>query len=240
MATDYDKSVEDNQNPIIVQYLKREIEILAILCKNIFESNNNCTVIDMGSGTGRAIFALDQTLQTDSIQFCGVEVSDPMLNLANQKRQNHNGYSNIKFLKHDLTKSGLLDYFKSDTAKVVMCLYNTLGVIPLHRRQEFVDDMISIAGDDGLAIITAFNGDDFGFVAPKLYHSMMPMIRQINENSFDENNRVFHNGLGFHSQWFTKIQLQSMLHSDVEPIPIDVAIDDKIFTFGNVFVNRKV
>ena len=28
MAIDYDKSVEDNQDPIIVNYLKKEIEIL--------------------------------------------------------------------------------------------------------------------------------------------------------------------------------------------------------------------
>ena len=82
-----------------------------------------------------------------------------------------------------------------------------------------------------------FNGDDFGFVAPKLYRSMITMIKQIDDDSFDEDNRVFHNSLGFRSQWFTKNEIKSILGTSLEPIPIDVTVDDKCFTFGNVFVN---
>ena len=33
MAIDYDNSVENNQDPIIVNYLKKEIDILTNLCK---------------------------------------------------------------------------------------------------------------------------------------------------------------------------------------------------------------
>ena len=39
----------------------------------------------------------------------------------------------------------------------------------MNRRQSFVDNMRKIAGEDGMVIITAFNGDNFGFVAPILY-----------------------------------------------------------------------
>ena len=240
MASDYDKSVEDNQDPIITKYLDKEIELLSNLCQNICESNQNCSIIDMGAGTGRVIFALDEKLQNNSIKFYGVEVSEPMLKYANQKNQNHEGNSNnIEFLKHDLTDSHLSDHFESNTINVVMCLYNTLGVIPEDKRQQFVDNMIRIAGEKGLVIITAFNGDDFGFVAPKMYHPMMPMIKQIDDNSFDVKNRVFQNNLGFRSQWFTKNELKSMLHSTVDPIPIDIDIEDKPHVFGNVFVNKK-
>ncbi len=241
MASDYDNSVEDNQDPIIIRYLNREIEILSNLCKNIDKSNTNCSIIDMGAGTGRVIFALDEELQNNFIQFYGVEISDPMIKHANGKNQNHKGNSNnIKFLKHDLTDPNLFDYFESNTTNIVMCLYNTLGVVSADKRQRFVDNMIKIAGENGLVVITAFNGDNFGFVAPRLYNPMMPMIRQIDENSFDEKNKIFQNNLGFHSQWFTKTELKSMLHSDVEPIPIDVEVDNESCTFGNVFLNRKM
>ena len=40
MADDYDKSVEDNQNPIIVNYLKNEVEILSDVCKKISDKNH--------------------------------------------------------------------------------------------------------------------------------------------------------------------------------------------------------
>ena len=137
-----------------------------------------------------------------------------MLNRANQKNQNYNASSNIKFLKHDLTESNLPDHFESSGPTFVMCLYNTLGVIPLDKRQMFVNNMKCIAGDDGLTILTAFNGDNFGFVAPKMYRPMMPMIKQIDDNSFDEKNRIFQNNLGFRSQWFKQNELKSLLRTE--------------------------
>ena len=122
----------------------------------------------MGAGTGRVIFALDKKLQNDSVQFYGVEVSDPMIKRANQKNKNHKGNSNIQFLKYDLRDPNLFEYFEYDTVNIVMCLYNTLGVIPSDKRQLFVDNMIRIAGDNGLVVITAFNGDNFGFCGPQI------------------------------------------------------------------------
>jgi len=240
LAIDYDESVEDNQNPIIIAYLKKEIEILTSLCDTISSSNNNCSIIDMGAGTGRVLFALDRNLKNNSIKLFGVEVSEPMLNHANLKNRNHKGTSSIKFLKHDLTEPNLSKYFQSNEPNIVMCLYNTLGVVPSEKRQQFVDNMRQIAGDDGLTIITAFNGDDFGFVAPKIYHPMMPMIKKIDDNSFDLENKIFQNSLGFRSQWFSQNKLKSFLHVDIAPIPIDVQINGEIRTFGNVFLDRKI
>ena len=240
LAIDYDQSVEDNQTPIIVDYLKKEIEILTSLCESISSSRNNCSIIDMGAGTGRVLFALNKNLQNNSIKFTGVEVSEPMLNRANQKNRDHNETSNIKFLKHDLTKPDLSKYFQSGEANIVMCLYNTLGVIPSEKRQQFVDNMRQIAGDDGLTIITAFNGDDFGFVAPKIYHPMMPMIRKIVDNSFNLEIKIFQNSLGFRSQWFSQNELKLLLRTKIEAIPIDVKINEEMCTLGNVFVDRKI
>ena len=74
----------------------------------------------------------------NAIKFYGVEVSEPMLNHANQKNQNHEGVSKIEFLKFDLTNENLSEYFQSDETNIVMCLYNTLGVIPSDKRQKFI------------------------------------------------------------------------------------------------------
>jgi len=240
LAVDYDKSVEDNENSLIVNYLEREIDILTTLCERMCRLNNNCSIIDMGAGTGRVVFALDKKLHNTNVQFYGVEISEPMLNYAHKKNLNHERFSKIDFVKSDLTNSNLYKYFNLNETNIVICSYNTLGVIPFDKRQKFVDNMKTIAGEKGLVILTTFNGDNFSFVAPKLYNSMMPMIRQIDDDSFDEKNRLFQNSLGFHSQWFTKNELKSMLNSDVEPISIDVTINDVSYTFGNVFVDRAI
>jgi ubiquinone/menaquinone biosynthesis C-methylase UbiE len=240
LAVDYDKSVEDNENSLIVNYLEREIDILTTLCERMCRLNNNCSIIDMGAGTGRVVFALDKKLHNTNVQFYGVEISEPMLNYAHKKNLIHERFSKIDFVKSDLTNSNLYKYFNLNETNIVICSYNTLGVIPFDKRQKFVDNMKIIAGEKGLVILTTFNGDNFSFVAPKLYNSMMPMIRKIDDDSFDEKNRLFQNSLGFHSQWFTKNELKSMLNSDVEPISIDVKINDVSYTFGNVFVDRTI
>lgn len=49
LAADYDKSVEDNQNPLIINYLKKEIEILNTLCQKHSDSHKNFSIIDMGA-----------------------------------------------------------------------------------------------------------------------------------------------------------------------------------------------
>ena len=56
----------------------------------------------------------------------------------------------------------------------------------------------------------------------------------------DETNKVFQNGLGFRSQWFTKNELKIMLDTNLEPIPINIVINDVPHTFGNVFVDRNI
>jgi ubiquinone/menaquinone biosynthesis C-methylase UbiE len=240
LAADYDVSVEDNPSPLIVDYIDQEIQILNVLCEKHARAKSNFSIIDMGAGTGRVVFALEKKLRNDSIEFFGVENSDSMLNFANHKNNNHDGVSKISFLKHDLTDSNLSEYFDSKDANIVMCSYNTLGVVPSDKRQRFIDNMKIIAGKNGLVVLTMFNGDDFGFVAPKLYRSMITMIKQIDDDSFDEDNRVFHNSLGFRSQWFTKNEIKHMLNTSIDPNPIDVVVDDKRFTFGNVFVDRDV
>ena len=240
MADDYDKSVEDNQNPIIVNYLKNEVEILSDVCKKISDKKSNCSIIDMGAGTGRVIFELDRILSNKSIKFFGGEVSEPMLIRAKQKNSSHKGISEIEFMKCDLTDGDLSEYFDSNRTNIVMCLYNTLGVVSVDKRHSFIENMKKIAGDEGLVILTMFNGHDFGFVAPRLYNPMMPMIKQIDKNSFDEENRIFQNGLGFRSQWFTKNQIKTILKSEIEPIPINVTIEGELRTCGNVFLDRNL
>ena len=240
LAVDYDKSVENNKNSLIVNYLKREIDILTTLCERMCKLNHNCSITDMGAGTGRVVFALDKKLHNTNVQFYGVEISEPMLNYAKKKNHNDERFSKIDFLKSDLTNPELSKYFNLNETHIVICSYNTLGIIPFDKRQKFIDNMKTIAGEKGLTILTTFNGDNFNFVAPKLYNSMMPMIRQIDDDSFNEKNRFFQNSLGFHSQWFTKNEVKSMLNSNVEPIPINVTINDVSYTFGNVFVDRNI
>ncbi|MCH9658901.1 class I SAM-dependent methyltransferase [archaeon] len=237
MSYMYDDNVENNHDPVISGYLSEEIRIVGNLCKKIMKPDVEYTVIDMGSGTGRVLFSL-QNILGDSVSYCGLEVSESMIQLSKNKNLETNA-KNISFLRCDATNSEIHDLFDcDDSVKITLCMYNTVGVIDATLRQQFFDNMTGLAGKDGLALVSAFNGDDFEFAAPRIYLPMKGMVRQIDDDSFDEKKLAFKNMLGYYSQWFTKSQILHLLRSDAEPVPINVNLNESTRAFGHVFSNR--
>lgn len=244
MSSKYDESVEENRDPVISGYLLEETRIVGDVCKKIIslDSGKKYTIVDMGSGTGRVLFSLSSQLG-DSASYVGLDASKPMVELSQKKLETsgiaNNGYD-ISFLHHDVTDPEVSALFDDASVKIIMCMYNTIGVIPMQKRQGFFDSMIKLAGDDGAVLISAFNGDDFAFVAPKIYTPMKNMVKKIDDDSFDEEKLAFRNSLGYYSQWFKKTQVSDLLHSSVTPIGIDLSIDGQTRTFGNIYSNRNI
>jgi ubiquinone/menaquinone biosynthesis C-methylase UbiE len=238
MSSEYDNCVEKNPDPVISDYISEEIKITTNLCKKIIKPDKKYTVIDMGSGTGRVLFSLYKVFG-ESVSYCGLDASQQMIQISNQKQLNLN-IKNTTFLNYDTTNTLIDELFDDDSAKITMCMYNTVGVIPPSKRCQFFDNMKRLAGKEGLALVSAFNGDDFAFAAPKMYHPMKEMVKKIDEDSFDEKRLAFRNSLGYYSQWFTKHQLNDFLDSQTEPIPINVSVNDEVHTLGHVFTDRQV
>jgi len=235
MSSEYDDCVERNDDRVISNFIGEEIRIVADLCERFIEPDRKYTIVDMGSGTGRVLFSLNKILGS-SVSFCGLDASKPMIEISRQKQPPQN----ISFVHCDITDSDVGELFKDDSAKIVLCMYNTIGVIPPSKREQFSGNMRGLAGSDGFALISAFNGDDFAFAAPRIYRPMKSMVRRIDDDSFDEQRLAFRNSLGYYSQWFTKDQIRELLHSDVAPIPINVPAGGAPRTFGHVFTDRPV
>lgn len=237
MSFEYDGSVENNSDHVISNFIEQEIKITSEICKNIITPEKKFTIIDLGSGTGRVLFALQKILG-DSVSYCGLDASKSMVNLSNMKKSKLD-LNSISFSHYDVTNPKIDEIF-DDSTKIVMCMYNTIGVIPVERRKQFFENVKNLVGKDGLGLISAFNGDDFSFVAPKIYHPMKKMVKRIDDDSFDEQKVAFRNRLGYYSQWFTKKQINEFLGSSVEPIPISVNVEGRSKTMGHVFTNRKI
>ena len=238
MSSEYDNCVEKNPHPVISEYINEEIKIIANLCKKIIQSDKKFTIIDLGSGTGRVLFSLYNILG-DSISYLGLDASESMIQLSKTKQSEFN-FKNISFQNYDVTNTEIDELFDDDSVKIPMCVYNTVGVIPISKREQFFDNMRRLAGKDGFALVSAFNGDDFAFAAPQIYNPMKSMVKKIDDDSFDIDKLAFRNSLGYYSQWFKKNQLQKFLKSEEDPIPIKVSIDNKAHVLGHVFVDRKL
>ena len=238
MSSTYDNCVENNPDPIISDFIKEEIKITTNLCRGIIKPGKKYSIIDLGSGTGRILFSLYKTFG-DSVSYCGLDASTPMVEISKQKLSDINT-DKIKFLNFDTTETSIDELFDEDSVKIVMCMYNTIGVITPSKRQQFFDNMKRLAGVEGLALISAFNGDNFALAAPKIYRPMKEMVKHIDDDSFDEEKLAFRNHLGYYSQWFTKKQISSLIGSNQEPIPIKVNIENKLQTLGHVFTDRQI
>lgn len=239
MSLMYDDNVGNNSDPVISGYISEEIQIISDLCKKVIKPDVKYTIIDMGSGTGRVLFSL-QNILGNSVSYYGLDVSESMIQLSKNKQLEMNA-KNISFLKYDATNPEIGDLFEGDdSVKITLCMYNTVGVIDATLRRQFFDNMTGLAGKNGLALVSAFNGDDFAFAAPELYVPMKEMVRQIDEDSFDGEKLAFKNRLGYYSQWFTQNQILQLLHSAAQPIPINVILDGNVRTFGNVFSDREI
>ena len=238
MSSEYDNCVENNPSSVISHFIDEEIRIIANICKKSIQPDKKYTIIDLGCGTGRVLFSLYNILG-DSITYCGLDASEPMIQLSKTKQSKLN-LKNISFQNYDVTNSKIDELFDDDSVKIPMCVYNTVGVIPVSKREQFFDNMKRLAGRDGFAIVSAFNGDDFAFASPQIYRPMKSMVKQIDSDSFDEEKLAFRNSLGYYSQWFKKTQLQKFLKSQADPIPIKVTVDNTLHILGHVFVDRYV
>ncbi len=238
MSSEYDNCVENNPNPVISNFINEEIKIISNLCRTYFDSEKKYTIIDLGSGTGRVLFSLHDILG-DSLSYCGLDTSESMIQLSKTKQSKLN-LKNISFQNYDITNPKIDELFYDDAIKIPICVYNTVGVIPVPKRKQFFENMKRLAGKDGAVLLSAFNGDDFAFVSPQIYRPMKNMVKQIDADSFDEEKCAFRNNLGYYSQWFKKTQLQKFLKSETEPIPIKVPVENTFHTLGHVFVDRPV
>ena len=240
MSTKYDESVENNSDIIISNFISEEIRIVVKICKKIISLNSNkkYTIIDMGSGTGRVLFSLCRELK-DTASYVGIDSSKPMIELSKKKKSKLDLYD-FSFHNYDVTSPEISQFFDDSSVKIIMCMYNTIGVIPAEKRQQFFDTMRDLAGEEGIVLISAFNGDDFEFVAPKIYTPMKNMVHKIDDDSFDVEKLAFKNSLGYYSQWFTKNQISNLLHSDIIPHPINISSNGISRIFGNVFSSRTI
>ena len=68
-----------------------------------------------------------------------------------KRKQSESNVKNFSFLQHDVTSSRIDDLFDgNDSVKITLCMYNTVGVIDGTLSEKFFDDLIRLAGSDGI------------------------------------------------------------------------------------------
>ena len=73
----------------------------------------------------------------DSISYCGLDASEPMIQLSKTKQSKLN-LKNISFQKYDVTDTKIDELFDDDTVKIPICVYNTVVSFQFQKENNFL------------------------------------------------------------------------------------------------------
>merc|ERR1712216_162818 len=128
------------------------------------------TVVEVGCGTGEALVPLYNKAK----YVVGVDINPKFIEFCEQnvplsKR------GKVKHIVGDVTE--LCDQMQRElpewmdgTKKVVMCVGNTIGIIPEPVKSIAYEQMAELAGPQGVVIVVFWNGNNFGHAVQHFYN----------------------------------------------------------------------
>ena len=127
------------------------------------------SVIEVGCGTGESLLPVARSGRVGAC--LGVDVNPKFITYCNEAKEATD--QNVLFLAEDATNlSTVLTqvWDKEDAGpKIVTCLGNTVGIMPVPVKDAVLVEMAEVAGDDGIAIVVYWNGNYFGDALQNFY-----------------------------------------------------------------------
>jgi SAM-dependent methyltransferase len=163
-------------------------------------------IIEVGCGTGDVIgdvkaavprYGLD--INVDFIKFCDKYYSK----------------DNCEFQVADALN--LTDWWKQFNGKfkkpLVTCVNNTLNIMPEHLRGGVVDQMIAIAGDDGLCLATYWNGSFFSHAIMNYYKKNEALCGKFEFSNVNWEARQLVTPTNYSTEWHYPAEVQQLLRA---------------------------
>lgn len=191
-------------------------------------------IIEVGCGTGDIIGRLDDSSEIDQktrdgladIDRYGLDINPDFLRFA---KTNHNELNRVEFLLQDVTKmvpEWWLEngYDKKYKKPLVVCVNNTLNIMPEELRGATVAQMLAIAGDDGHCLVSYWNGNFFSHAIMNYYKRNPKLCGSFDLNThvnWDERKLV--SSTGYSTTWHTVEEVQNILRA--HDVDVDMVHD---------------
>lgn len=201
-ARAYDQYVTDTVYPFLRTFLEREHELLLETIRQVVSAAGAASVIEVGSGTGRALLRLAET-DVPWAALVGVDNAHEMIDVARENRENRSWPDDAvqpAFLCLDGTQ--LNDYFPAGavdvdrlsssaprdeiellhasqlavTPRVICNLLNTLGVVDAINRRKLIRAMLRSAQSTDRLVISVFDAAAFSTEARGLYRRISAIV----------------------------------------------------------------
>lgn len=194
---------------------------------------NHDVIVEVGSGTGDIIGRIDMSADAAiadrlaEIPRFGLDINPDFVEFS---KQNHNEDGRCEFLVQDVTvmeeefwiKHG---YDQKFERPLVICVNNTLNIMPEKLRGATVAQMLAIAGEEGRAGVSYWNGNFFSHAILGYYQKNPNLCGKFDVNKHvNWADRHLITPTNYSTIWHFPEEVQKLLRSfDVD---IDVITDD--------------
>jgi len=177
--------------------------------------NGHDVILEVGCGTGDVVGLLDC-----GIPCIGCDINKDFVQWCAQRyeKSSHSFYvADALELNQWWMKMGFHEKYNKP---LVTCVNNTLNIMPESMRGTVVDEMLMLAGPEGLCLVTYWNGNFFSHAVLNYYQKNEPLCGkfEIHEH-VDWENRTLLTPSNYSTEWHTPPEVQQLLRAYDVDVP---------------------
>jgi SAM-dependent methyltransferase len=187
---------------------RRQIEEMAL---------RNChdVIVEVGCGTGDVVGEMDSPIPR-----YGLDINQEFIKFC---KENHSK-DGVEF--HVADALHLVDWWKEkglDTKfkkPLVTCVNNTLNIMPEQMRGQVIDQMLALAGPQGMCLVTYWNGNFFSHAVMNYYKKNEPLCGRFEVHEHvDWDRRVLVTPTNYSTEWHLPEEVQQLLRAYDVDVP---------------------
>lgn len=177
--------------------------------------NGHDVIIEVGCGTGDVV----GMLQTD-VPCIGIDINQEFVNFCVEKYQREGCdffVADALELSQWWQSKGFHEKYQKP---LVTCVNNTLNIMPENLRGSVVDEMLTLAGPEGLCLVTYWNGNFFSHAVLNYYQKNEALCGSFEiHKHVDWERRVLVTPTNYSTEWHTPPEVQQLLRAYDVDVP---------------------
>lgn len=175
-------------------------------------------VVEVGCGTGEALiplfpkakYCVGLDCNPHFIEFCKENVppefADKVIHITGDAQ-------NLLSLARTELPEG---WCEEERPKVIMCVCNTIGIMPADVRRNVYRQMLSLAGRDGFVVVVYWNGNKFGDGVQNFYHKNPQLCGTFTGECIDLNTCTLTTPNGYYTHWTKPEEARQVFECELE------------------------
>lgn len=193
-------------------------------------------IVEVGCGTGDIIGELNHQQSSSSdatstssqqhhvVPCIGIDINQDFLDFCQKRYQTKKAGGHCEF--HLADALHLVEWYESNgyhhryRKPLVICVNNTLNIMPQALRGAVIDQMLALAGSDGLCMVSYWNGNFFSHAIMNYYKRNPKLCGVFDVHTHvDWDNRILITPTNYSTHWQTPQEVQLLLRSYDVDVP---------------------